>query len=383
VLAVLRLSGVAIAGLVPTELMQVALAGAVGYGTNFLAVQMLFKPKQRVTWLPLKWLWPQGLIPAKQDELAVVVGEEVATKLLTPSTIADEISRVIIEILDESEAIEDFSKAFVEILEEAVPGFLEQFSTDLFDAIEEFIVEGISNEVMREQLVDVLRNWMKDPVKVDAFAGVTLDFLYEHAEELIALLKKILRRYRKKGDQVRALGIDLAKSSKMLDWKKLQKALKDVLRQPRGKNWVIDFNGKLVDRLPNIMDRILDDAALGDLKQRVGNLIDPADPEVIENRLSPRVLNVVSGDRFRDYLRTVLIPEAKIYFESWMKDGHLEPFLKKINVRARVEEAAGSLGIDELEDMANRVGAYHFGAIQVLGFILGLFAGGLIVLVDA
>ena len=49
--------------------LQILLAGAVGYGTNFLAIQMLFKPRKcHLNPYPLRWIWKQGLIPAKQVE---------------------------------------------------------------------------------------------------------------------------------------------------------------------------------------------------------------------------------------------------------------------------------------------------------------------------
>jgi uncharacterized membrane protein YheB (UPF0754 family) len=381
-LSCLRLAGSPLLASFPHWIMQLALAGAVGYGTNFLAVQMLFKPKERVTWFPLNWLWPQGLIPARQEEMAIVVGEEVATKLLTPSVMASEITQVLSGFLDEPDSLDDFSDAILGLLGEAVPGFLERFSSELFEAIEAFVVEGLSNEKVREQLLEVLETLLDDKSRVDDLTAITLAFLTEHSDELIDLLKTILRRYKKKGSQAQAFGFKLAKSSNVLNWKKIRKALRDVLRKPSGKEWVLEFNSKLVKRLPDIVDQILDDAALEELKLRVGKLIDSADSRLIEQQLAPRVLKLVTSEAFRTYLKTVLVPEAKTHLEAWIDDGHLGPFLTRIDIRARVAEAAGALDTDELEEMANRVGAEHFGAIQVLGYVLGLCAGVLIVLVD-
>jgi hypothetical protein len=45
----------------------VAASGGIGFLTNWLAIKMLFRPRQRQAWNPL---WPQGLLPREQPRFA-------------------------------------------------------------------------------------------------------------------------------------------------------------------------------------------------------------------------------------------------------------------------------------------------------------------------
>ncbi len=64
---------------------------AIGWLTNRLAIQMLFRPRR-----PYKVLWwtVQGLIPRRQSELAVRVGEIVESELFNQHLIRNEISKM-------------------------------------------------------------------------------------------------------------------------------------------------------------------------------------------------------------------------------------------------------------------------------------------------
>ena len=55
----------------------ILLSAAVGYLTNWIAIEMLFKPYHRTWRHPFAWLtggyWRQGLVPKNKDAIAVVM----------------------------------------------------------------------------------------------------------------------------------------------------------------------------------------------------------------------------------------------------------------------------------------------------------------------
>jgi uncharacterized membrane protein YheB (UPF0754 family) len=67
------------------------IGAGIGWLTNRLAIQMLFRPRK-----PLKFLWwtIQGLIPRRQSELAVRVAEIVETELFNQHLIRNEIAKM-------------------------------------------------------------------------------------------------------------------------------------------------------------------------------------------------------------------------------------------------------------------------------------------------
>jgi uncharacterized membrane protein YheB (UPF0754 family) len=67
------------------------IGAGIGWLTNRLAIQMLFRPRQPVRLLGWKF---QGLIPRRQSELATKVAEIVETELFNQHLIRNEISKM-------------------------------------------------------------------------------------------------------------------------------------------------------------------------------------------------------------------------------------------------------------------------------------------------
>lgn len=67
------------------------IGAGIGWLTNRLAIQMLFRPRQPVRFF---WWTMQGLIPRRQSELAVRVSEIVETELFNQHLIRNEIARM-------------------------------------------------------------------------------------------------------------------------------------------------------------------------------------------------------------------------------------------------------------------------------------------------
>lgn len=83
--------------------LAVLVSAAVGYVTNWIAIEMLFKPYERNPRHPFSILtfgyWQQGLVPRNKNEIGVQLGRETEQKLLKPEVIARELCDVIPEIL--------------------------------------------------------------------------------------------------------------------------------------------------------------------------------------------------------------------------------------------------------------------------------------------
>ncbi|MCR5359464.1 MAG: DUF445 family protein [Thermoguttaceae bacterium] len=87
-------------GRVCRALLSVSLTAATGYLTNWIALEMLFRPYKPVKWL---WVWPQGLIPRNQKQIGVKAGEAIRSELLDPDKIADRLCSCVSDSLESEE----------------------------------------------------------------------------------------------------------------------------------------------------------------------------------------------------------------------------------------------------------------------------------------
>jgi len=97
-LAVFLLSFLITQPLLHQILLSAAVAGLIGYGTNWVAVQMLFRPRE------VRPILGQGLIPSQRDEIIRKVADEVVDKLINEHIIRQELddSRLISRLVEET-----------------------------------------------------------------------------------------------------------------------------------------------------------------------------------------------------------------------------------------------------------------------------------------
>ena len=103
VCGVLRRTGAAeFPAAVRVWLLPVFTAAAVGYLTNWLAIQLLFRPYR-----PVKWLGGlQGMIPKRQPDLADTLAEQIPANLMPADRIAFQIRRKLRESMQGPELAE-------------------------------------------------------------------------------------------------------------------------------------------------------------------------------------------------------------------------------------------------------------------------------------
>jgi uncharacterized membrane protein YheB (UPF0754 family) len=361
--------------------LQLLLAGAVGYGTNFLAVQMLFKPREPFRSIPLRWIWRQGLIPAKQTEVAKIVGEEVAERLLTPEAIVSEFERLLTSALEVRSVLESIQRTAAHVLERELPVFVRRFLPETLDALRDAVAESLPAEEMKRMMLEIVGDWFKSPKNQQALAGYLLTLVKARTPELVKLLKRTLKRY-SKTSTVRGWAIGTGIATNIIDWDDFETALNKQLDSDKSREWAVELVADLARQIQDFANRVISEEWLETVKHRAGGVALDAVERVAEQTLIPRIVGLLERESFQRYVREELLPAMKPRILAWVREGHLAPFLERFDVKGRVEDAAASLDIDELEEMANRVGAYHLAAIQVLGYFLGLAVGVLAVLLD-
>lgn len=118
--------------------LRVSVSGLIGYGTNYLAIKMLFRPRQK------RPIWGQGLIPANKDRIAHKLAVTINHHLLNE----DELKRK----LHDAQVIQKTIRA----VQDGADGLFrdEEFTGELQAQIEKWLHDFLGNEGNRNRIVE-------------------------------------------------------------------------------------------------------------------------------------------------------------------------------------------------------------------------------------
>lgn len=120
------------------------ICATIGWFTNFLAVKMLFHPKE-----PIKFLWwtIQGIFPKRQKALAINLGELIERELISH----EDIQKVIQD--------PEFLSKFESMIHEYISDFLENKLTSFNPMISMFLTDEIKQkiqEILSEEIKQLI-----------------------------------------------------------------------------------------------------------------------------------------------------------------------------------------------------------------------------------
>jgi len=118
------------------------IGAGIGWLTNRLAIQMLFRPRQPVRFLGMNF---QGLIPRRQSELAVRVGEIVETELFSQHLIQNEIRKIDLQPYLEKLAYKVVRERFAPRLAQ-IPLIGSLVNEALLNQLHKIVLESVSRE---------------------------------------------------------------------------------------------------------------------------------------------------------------------------------------------------------------------------------------------
>lgn len=172
-------ANLAVVQVLSTLLRSCAVAGIIGFGTNWVAIKMLFWPRSP------RPVFGQGLIPSQRDQLIQKVADEVLEKLIN----AELIERKIVE----TRIVKRFSDALIQKLQMVVTD--PEFKADLKDVVLTVVGDLIANDEFRHSLLtraenrfeefagSGMRSWMVKKLK-DVWRAPLADFVSAELEIL-------------------------------------------------------------------------------------------------------------------------------------------------------------------------------------------------------
>ena len=359
-------------------------AAAVGFLTNFIAIEMLFKPYERTGfhWLRLLslGLWKQGMVPANKAKIGHVLGEEIPERLLKPGEISREIGARISAMASDPELLTQVRSAVQLLLrknEESVIAFLQpRVEQSLLAALD----RNLTPENLRKFWDDVLAGQLASPQARERIASGIVAGLKTRTPEIRELLREFMR------DGVRNYVNDrlafIPRSGDFasgivnhLNWNDIEREIARKLGDAKIHGLISEELAMQTERLRAWLHS--DEAApelqafLDGAKVKLADFLHAYLAEIV-----PQAANeILSSDALWNWVRSELLPALQRYLDYWMARDGRRLIIDMLYMNRRIEQSIADQNVREFHAMINRIAAEHLGAIQVLGYILGAAVG--------
>lgn len=260
-----------------------------GYAGAWLAVRMLFRPRNPVKVFGFT-IFPQGMIPRHRERLANAIGKAVGEELVSQETILEELFgkeflRQKIQTVVDFYAEEILSQNYPSLVE-ALPANLREPVLDAITSLQLKIFEHIENVLKSEETSKAIS-----------------DFIERRVDELLS------RRISETVDDETFV--------KILDF--LESRIRSIVGEPAFEQKIRDFINHRIDEIAfaeTPLGRLFTDDAIGLLKEKAGEQIEPIVHQLAE---------IATAKRTRSQISALVKREVHNYYENL-------PFFKKIFV---------------------------------------------------
>ncbi len=406
-LMILRRTGVwAPPAAVSAWAIPILVSAAVGYLTNWIAITMLFEPYERTWrhWLP--WvtlgLWRQGLLPKNKARIAGVLADQVATKLLRPEKLADDLCAMVGAALQDPDTL----RAAQTLLQEQVAAHDAEIIDFLVPRIEGTLVGEIERLVTPERVksfwdAEIMPRLESEETR-EEIARLALQAVRKRAPEIAAkakpaIIRAIRRWVEEKFDGSLMEGIPFvgktvsdalaslfaSSADSLADWfldeKTIEGGIRDWIKRPETAANIRDELTGFVESFrtwlasPEGAERV--GGFAGDLRARFKEYL----CAYLRENLAPAASRLLKSDATWEWVAQA-IPAIRPGVERMIRDIGTRAIVEKLDVEGRVKAAVDAMDMAEFHDMLNQIMAEHLGAIQVLGYVLGALAGVLLAL---
>ena len=363
---------------------SILLAAGVGYATNYLAIEMLFKPYNENKFHPFSLItagyWRQGLVPKNKNAIGRELGAQIENKLLNPQKLADDLCNMVTTLIQDKNVIAN--------LRNAVQNLLRKHSRNITDFIAPQIEQSLADAMNKILSQDNLRDFWSVTIEPqltkeetrNLVAAQIVESIQHHSPELTEMLKLELRKYCYNFlNKHLPLGLGAETLSDglvgFIDWKNIENRLCDNLGSEQTitmlRNEIERLTGKIgayikspegSAKLTAFMESIK-----SKLREKIHNYLQTELPEIAGSIIdSPALWNFVEND---------LLPSAKPEIERLIREQGKDQIINKLNLGERVADSVAKQDVREFHDMISSIAAQHLGAIQVLGWCLGLVVG--------
>ena len=390
-LPLLRRTGIWIApGWVTDWAMPILTGAAVGYLTNFIAIEMLFKPYRRTDrhWLRYATfgIWRQGLIPANKDRIGRVLGEEIPRNLIDPDEIAIEIGKAATELFENESLLlrlRDVATRFLQRYSERISEFI---APHVEEALRTGLRDNLTTENLRRLWDEVAAGYLNAPENREKLASAIIDELRKRSPELAALLRDNLRSgvrdYLR--EKLRLLPrilvpADLAAGLvDYLDWEHIERQISEKLGEEPTQELIRDEVLRFTLRVREYLRSAEAQEHLRELLARGSTKLEEILHDYLQEKLPELADQTLRSPELWEMIRNQILPALRKGIGNYLRGEGKAVLIARLNLPHRIEASVAAQDVTEFHRMILAIADEHLVAIQVLGYALGAIAGVLL-----
>lgn len=392
---ILQKLGVVIPSWIVECLHPICVSAAIGYLTNWVAIEMLFKPYERTWKHPFAWItlgyWRQGLVPKNKAQIAKTIGEKVSGQLLQPEKLAVDLCDMVGGLLENKEIIGQ--------IQNEVKNQVISHKQQIIDFLSPQIEAGIITEIDKLLTAENVQNFWDSQIEPrlasedfrNRLTNLVVDTIEKKApaiaEKIRPALVKLITDYCKEKTQglmggvlapvVNPLAEGLA--DRMLSNQTIENGISNWINSPETP---ATLSEGLTNMVTTIREYIKSPERNNDISQFVSDLRNQFKGYLekwLQDKLPSSADSIIRNESLWNW-GTSLLTSSKPQLEKFIQEKGMPMILEKLNIQGRIQSAVDNQDMHQFHEMINDVVAQHLGAIQVLGFVLGGLAGALMIL---
>lgn len=352
-------------------ILTAATAAAVGYITNWLAIEMLFKPYDRVNWL---WIWPQGLVPRNKEEAGRKAGEKIANELLIPEKIWAKTLVVGTRLLESDETKQKISDEILRLVRENEETLIER----AIPFVETAVLNVVREHIQQERFKEFFRNEIAPRLRAEETAALIarkiVAALERNSPEVIATLKKWLREYviRYANNNFLGFGGEFFAEGLIgfIDWRDVERVIDEKIKTDETQERIERIALTFVDDFKRWLDSPESSETLNSFIETLRNRLTEFTRNYLRTEFPRHVENALTSPKIARWLNESFLPNARTFLEE-RGAAHFARLLEAIDLKEVISRSIDEQDVREFHRMIDDVGAEHLGAIQVLGYVLG------------
>ena len=373
---------------------KVILSSMVGYFTNFLAITMLFKPKERSRH------GIQGLIPGNQDEIAERLGDGISENFFNSKDLIQYIQRNDL-IASSIAGISDYAEERLENpkYQRSITNWIlmtfQANSPRLFYMLQQvsdinltkYLQEKVDLNKLIKELVHLLEKNIEDgSIDLKKISKELTNFIHNHVPEISKVIYDQLNKMIEKQGRVKRNILKIASWTFDFNEETIEENLYDLVSSP-------DFRQRIYKYLDEGIDRFTTYLSSDRGNREINRYYRKAVIDLIEKiRLKGVPVLLTEIDEFLkkesswlkiennikkglNFIRETLEKTiASDKFDSFLSRS-MPTVLERIRISSIVTEKVKAYDTTNLEKMIRDASGEHLGAIEVLGGVLGGFVG--------
>ena len=371
-----------------------SISSLVGYWTNYLAIKMLFRPKEKTL------LGFQGVVPANKNRIAEDLGRVVKEKFFHTEDIINyieekELIRKLFDktknIVDEKLKDKEVKKKIIVWINETFNAYSPKLYVFLTEISELLIKRYFAKSFRPEKIIEFLTSYVETNIKngnidLDRITDALVKFVKRNIPQIGNYLNKLIE---KEIEQSKFINRAILKiGAYVLDVNpttiksQLKKAVSNKEFRKKAYNIIVQMTSDLREYLNR-------DEVNNELKKHIKtfqyfiitNTRDSLVPTIL-NKINDFLSRDESWDKIENILDSIIDFSSKELekittskeFSEFAKN-KIPDFLEKFDVESLIAEKAQKFDTDQIEEVVLHITGDQLSYIEILGGILGGLAG--------